>query len=135
MTDGNDKDKDKAQRRVYVLPSELVTRIVAFQHEMGLPSEVEAARRLLDDALKRRDDARDIVQRFKYKLEDTKILSDIARDVLIGHPLISSIHLSDKHISFKMTDGVDVTIHSDGHYTIEARGKILYSDFDDECPF
>lgn len=39
------------QRRVYVLPAELVDRIRAYGHETGCRSEVEAARRLLDDAL------------------------------------------------------------------------------------
>src|SRR5690606_38902785 len=112
-------DKEKTQRRVYVLPTELVERIVAYQQDMGLPSEVEAARRLLDEALMRRDDWRAITKRFQEKLKETRVLSDIAKDVLIGHPLVNQVKLEPAMITFDLTSGETVSITSSGGVTAE----------------
>jgi hypothetical protein len=107
-------DKERTQRRVYVLPTELVDRIVAFQNEMGLSSEVEAARRLLDEALKHRDDAFAIIRRFQERLKDTKLMSDIARDVLLGHPLVKQIGIENDRINFSLASGDEILISKDG---------------------
>jgi hypothetical protein len=138
-------DKEAAQRRVYVLPNELVERIVAYQQEMGLQSEVEAARRLLDDALKSRDDWRSIARRFKDRLKDTKVVADIAKDVLIGHPLVTEVRFHPDAIEFALKSGQRVTIHSMGVVeATDADGDTLQfnlgsgygnRDLDDEIPF
>lgn len=47
-----------------------------------------------------------------------KILSEIAKDVLVGHPLIKSISFSDNQISFVMTDDYTITIDNIGAYTV-----------------
>lgn len=44
------KDQD-TERRVYVLPRELIGRLLDYQLEKLLPSEVATVRELLDDAL------------------------------------------------------------------------------------
>lgn len=139
-------DKEKTQRRVYVLPNELVDRIVAYQTEMGLQSEVEAARKLLDEALKSRDDWRSITRRFKEKLAETKILSDIAKDVLIGHPLVTSVHFEPSAVRFSLSSGETVEINglgvvsaSDGYNNdLELNpenGGAFSRDLDDDIPF
>jgi len=79
------------QRRVYALPTEMVDRIVAYQKERGLASEVEAVRRLLDDALKSRDNLERIINRYLSRLGQYKVHADAAREVLVGHPLVRSI--------------------------------------------
>lgn len=107
-------EKEKTQRRVYVLPTELVDRITAFQQDMGLQSEVEAARKLLDEALKRRDDWRAITRRFQEKLKETRMLTDIAGEVLVGHPLVEGITFGANHITFKLITGETVTVNKDG---------------------
>ncbi|MGP2493530.1 hypothetical protein ACTDI4_18105 [Mesorhizobium sp. PUT5] len=107
-------EKEKTQRRVYVLPVELVERITAFQQDMGLQSEVEAARKLLDEALKRRDDWRAITRRFQEKLKETRMLTDIAGEVLVGHPLVEGINFASDSITFKLTTGETVTVNKDG---------------------
>ena len=43
--------REGTERRVYVLPAELVERIRSFQRDERLPSETEAARQLLELAL------------------------------------------------------------------------------------
>ncbi|TGP24893.1 MULTISPECIES: hypothetical protein [unclassified Mesorhizobium] len=111
-------DKAKTQRRVYVLPTELVDRMVAYQQEMGLASEVETARRLLDEALKHHDTALSITRRFQDRLKETRLLADIAKDVLIGHPLLSTLRMELDRIEFTLTRGDQITVHADGRATI-----------------
>ena len=50
--------KDGTERRVYMLPANLLERLRAYQVSQGIGSEAEAARRLLDTALQMRDTAR-----------------------------------------------------------------------------
>lgn len=109
-------DGQVSKRRVYDLPLELVDRITAFQQEKKLPSEVEAVRRLLDEALKYRDTPDLIIARFKDRLREDGIPASVARDVLSGHPLVATIDQSDMDaISFKMKDG--------GVFMVNAAGK------------
>lgn len=143
MADG----KEKTQRRVYVLPAELVDRILAFQIELGLSSEVEAARRLLDDALKSRDNFHTLVTRFLSRLKETRIPAEVAKDVLVGHPLIRRIDFSDGQIEFSMKDGKEVRIWANGDFEVydEQQNRIDFgpkpkpkprqSDIDDDIPF
>lgn len=137
-------DKDKGQRRVYVLPTELVDRIVDYQQKMGISSEVEAARRLLDEALMRRDNWRSITKRFIEKLKETRVLSDIAKDVLIGHPLVTSVHFEAELVRFNLVTGetVEVTTAGKVHATENYGETLEYepSGFskqidDDDIPF
>ncbi len=107
-------DKEKTQRRVYVLPTELVDRVTAFQTRMGLSSEVEAARRLLDEALKHREGAEQIITNFAKAMKETKILSDIAKDVLVGHPKVSQIHFDGPIVRVSLTDGEEITFYGHG---------------------
>ncbi|RVK59138.1 hypothetical protein CN126_14650 [Sinorhizobium meliloti] len=139
-------DKDKAQRRVYVLPTELVDRIVAYQQEMGIQSEVEAVRRLLDEALMTRDDWRSITRRFKEKLAETRVLSDIAKDVLVGHPLVNFVGFESNLVRFNLSTGETVEITSRGEVTAKEEygnpieyepksGGNFSRDLDDDIPF
>lgn len=107
-------DKEKTQRRVYVLPTELVERVTAFQSRMGFSSEVEAARRLLDEALMHREDAEQIIKNFAQAMKETKILSDIAKDVLVGHPKVSQIHFDGNQVRVSLTDGEEIIFYSHG---------------------
>ena len=115
-------DNSKGQRRVYVLPRDLVERIDAFQKAMGMQSEVEAVRHLLDEALKHRDSAVEIIQRFCLKMKHTKILSDIAKDVLVGHPKISSIEFSSEIVTARMVTGEGIVFYSFGGGRLEEKG-------------
>jgi hypothetical protein len=108
----------ETQRRVYALPIELVERIVEFQKSKGFSSEVEAVRRLLDDALKSRDDLERIVSRFLGKLRHLRIASEVAKDVLVGHPLIESMSFAKDAVSFRMRDGWSASITDAGYVSI-----------------
>ena len=112
----------ESQRRVYALPQELVDRIVEFQREKGYASEVEAVRRLLDDALKSRDDLTKIINRFLSRLAALRVVSESAKDVLVGHPLVKSIAFINENsveaVSFLLKDGAGATIDEKGKVDI-----------------
>ena len=122
-----EKEKGMA-RRVYMLPSDLVERVVQYQQDMKLPSEVEAVRRLLDDALQVREDWKSVTHRFLTRIITNAVLSDVAKDILVGHPLIKSIDFGNRTITFTTTSGEVVTVSSDGTYSAWAKdGKELSS--------
>ena len=126
-------DKEGTHRRVYVLPNELVERIVAYQSDMGFSSEVEAARRLLDDALKHRDDPLTIARRFQERLKETRMMADIAKDVLIGHPLVKSIGQETGIIQFTLVSGDGGEIWQDGTAHLKDKyGNVLHLTKDGE---
>lgn len=106
-------------RRVYALPAEMVDRITKFQKDKGLTSEVEAVRRLLDEALKSRDDLTTLINRLLAKLGQTKIASEAARDVLVGHPLVASITFDDNSVAFKLKKGDEATVSEGGYVYIK----------------
>lgn len=111
------RDKPGTQRKVFMLPTDLIERIAAFQKEAGMPSEVEAVRRLLDDALKFRDDWRSLTERFRAKLAETRILSEAAKETLIGHPLVASMAFNRNSITYTMTTGETITVEGTGEVT------------------
>lgn len=140
-------DKAKTQRRVYVLPTELVDRLVAYQAAMGFQSEVETVRRLLDEALKSRDDWRTITRRVVERLKETRELRDIAGEILIQHPLVTSVNIDPSGVKFQLKTGEAIEVDPQGNVNatdddgrmIELDPKPRRNDFgrglDDEIPF
>ncbi|RMC35351.1 hypothetical protein [Paracoccus alkanivorans] len=110
-------------RRVYALPAEMVERITQFQREKGLSSEVEAARRLLDEALKSRDNIDSIINRLLAKLGQIKIASEAARDVLIGHPLVAALSFGDESVTFTLKSNDKATVFESGYVIIGDKGN------------
>lgn len=115
------KNPQDQYRRVYVLPAELVERILEFQYEKGLSSEVDAVRRLLDEALRARDTPVRLLGRTLRAIEDMKLPYDVAREVLVGHPLVSDLSFKDEE--------VEIWIRGAGHFKFNAEGE-LYHDED-----
>lgn len=115
------------KRRVYDLPQELVDRIVEFQKDRGLPSEVEAVRRLLDQALKGRDTIESIVGRYLTALGPGVESGEAAGAVLSGHPLVRAIDFEVDGIAFKFqqpnTPPLLVTIKDNGEISIYGEGR------------
>ncbi|MDU0339557.1 hypothetical protein [Bosea rubneri] len=109
-------DKKLHQRRVYLLPNELVERVVAYQEMTGLSSEAEAARRLIDEALKSKDTYKTILERFRARLKDIPVLSEAAKDVIVGHPLVTKIEFMPDYIAFTLKDGFNGSIRANGYW-------------------
>lgn len=111
--------KELTLRRVYALPSEMVDRITDFQKEKGFTSEVEAVRRLLEEALQNRDILEDVIHRFLAKLRSLRLASEVAKEVLVGHPLIAGLRFEKRAVTFETRDMWKVTISDNGHIDIE----------------
>ncbi|MGI4793694.1 MAG: hypothetical protein ACRYG8_06325 [Janthinobacterium lividum] len=97
--------KDVGERRVYTLPLELLARLRAYQLSQNIPSEVEAARRLLDSALQLRDTIEDILIRLRERFSEEKDLRMLASDVLVKHHLVESITINDDGLVFYLRNG------------------------------
>lgn len=132
------KEKEATHRRVYVLPQELVDRIVEFQKEKGYPSEVEAVRKLLDEALLHRDGSDSIIRRFKSRLSTLKMPAEVSKDVLVGHPLITDISFAPNSVQFTVKDDCKYRIYDTGtvHFFSTRENKWKeWVDWNDEVPF
>lgn len=98
-------DKDSMERKVFLLPVELVARLKVYQTESGIVSEVEAVRRLLDTALQMRDNVETILEKLEAKFEGEKDLRILATDILTRHPLVKGVQFGDTDCSFDLKDG------------------------------
>lgn len=107
-------DKEGMERKVYLLPAELVERIKAYQIDQGITSEVEAARRLLDTALQFRDTIESLLTKLRLRWEEEKDLRVLARDVLTNHISVIEITFGENKLSFMMRDGYRGAIYVNG---------------------
>ncbi len=101
---GSMADKETTERRVYVLPTEQLERIRAYQADNGISSEVEAVRRLLDVSLQLRDTVPDLLRKLKSRFSDERDLRVLARDILALHPLVINVRFDDRAVSFSFAD-------------------------------
>ncbi|MFG1184331.1 hypothetical protein [Xanthobacter aminoxidans] len=128
-------EKEATERRVYVLPVELVERIRQFQKDNLIASEVEAVRRLLDTALHMRDDVHTILKKMSGRFETEKDIRIISRDILAAHPLVEHIKISNNAIEFTLKDGMRGRFNNSGKLMTAVPGGRWADDLDDEIPF
>lgn len=107
-------EKEATERRVYVLPKELLDRIRGYQSRNGIGAEVEAVRRLLDTALQMRDTVHDILNKLKSKFAEEKDLRVLAREVLAGHILVREVRFEDRAVMFTLGGDMIGRIEDDG---------------------
>ncbi|NEJ21044.1 hypothetical protein GR247_12800 [Rhizobium leguminosarum] len=119
------REKEGFVRKVFMLPADLVERIAGYQRQAQLTSEVEAVRRLLEEALKYRDDWWSLTQRFREQLASVRSLSEAARETLVGHPLITNIAFNRDSLEFTLSSGETVTASATGEIAIFRSGKPL----------
>lgn len=139
-------DKEGMERKVWLLPTELSDRIKAYQTDQSITSEVEAARRLLDAALQMRDSVYDLLTRLRARYMDEKDLRILARDLLVNHPLISTMSFEEMSVTFELKNGDRGKLNKSGEtYWIAAFDNVndwrkwpqpsKGGDLDDEIPF
>jgi hypothetical protein len=116
--------RDTGERRIYILPPELMERIKAYQARNGITAEVEAVRRLLDMALQMNDSVQDILRKLQERQKEEKDPRILIRDVLATHTLVEEMSLFEGGIKFRMRDNMW------GKLTREGRG--LYGEGDNE---
>ncbi|MEE7504158.1 helix-turn-helix transcriptional regulator [Methylobacterium mesophilicum] len=107
-------DQGKFQRVSVLLPPELVERIQLYRADAGISSEDEAIRRLLDDALKYRDNYITITDRLIEKVRSLKSIREAAGYVLSNHPLVRSMDFSDAGMVFCLNDGTRIEVRLPG---------------------
>ena len=91
--------------------------------------QVEAARRLLDEALLSRDTIVSIVSRVISQLKSVRSLREAAKEVLASHPLVTRIQYENNELSFGIADGHHAEITERGIVTIKDDNDNLYSFF------
>lgn len=140
-------DQPEPERRIYVLPPDLLNRLRAYQAAEGLPSEVEAVRRLLDTALQMRDTVGTILESLKTRQAEERDLKVLAKEV-VGHALVESVEVKGGALMFKLSTGDVGQIDRNGrlaygdnehnlnYYTpSDKQSKTMKSDLEDEIPF
>lgn len=114
-------EKETVERRVYNLPTELLERLRAYANDMGITSETEAARRLLDSALQMRDTVASILRQLKSRYKEERDLRVLARDVLVNHSLVKSV-------MFKEGGAIEFALTSDEWGKMERDGRTYTGD-------
>lgn len=105
---------DQTERRIHVLPIELLERIRKYQEDNNISSEVEAVRRLLNEALQSRDTIENILNQLDAAFEKEKDLRILARDILSTHVLVSNINIDENSLCFKLKNGIKGEIDRKG---------------------
>lgn len=103
-------EREPTSRRVYVFPRSLADRVVAYQKSKGFGSEVEAVRQILDDYLKSQETPDDVMSQVESMLEKVKSSVVVAKEILIGHPLLKEIKFLDSEMQVMFKDGSQYAI-------------------------
>ncbi|WP_106795431.1 hypothetical protein [Rhizobium sp. H4] len=136
------KKPEDQQRRVYVLPKDLVERIAQYQQLGGFGSEVEAVRSLLTEALTKIDSTAMLLDRVREKFKTLPNASMVAKEILAGHPLVTKIQFMGDEVEFWLhgrqnlitirngEDGTPETSASHdpnrvGHFKLDYMGQVL----------
>jgi hypothetical protein len=107
-------------------------RDFAIQHHNGIASETEAAKRLLEEALPLHDTVNDVIYRFNKLVRARQDRLQSAKEVLVGHPLISWLNLEGGAFSYQI-HGYEVKLLNDHSvHILDPNGKAV--DYDDPDP-
>lgn len=98
-------DKPATERRIHVLPVELLERVRSYQNDNAIASEVEAVRRLLSEALQARDSIDDLMKQVRAQFKKDRDFRTLARDVLSSHILVKRMEIADLDLRFVMRNG------------------------------
>ena len=104
--------RDATERRVYNLPTALVLKLRAFQATQNIPSETEAARRLIEAALQARETVFDILLSVEAIVSNDPNLRNLGAE-LMKHSLVTGTMLIDGGLVFSMTDGTSGRVAPD----------------------
>lgn len=108
------QDKDTTVRKIYVLPVDLARRVSRFQTEKGYPSEVEAVRHLLDQALLHYDTEYDLLTRLFDAIHLPTDVMAAVKNIIFGHPLVVDISFQKNIVIFKTVLGEEYRVDIDG---------------------
>lgn len=104
------------ERRIHVLPTDLLDKVRGYQKQQKITSEVEAVRRLLTEALQARETIRDILMNMSVSLKSGFDLRSIAKNILSDHTLVKRIDISEMALAFVLRDGAAGEMNHEGHF-------------------
>jgi hypothetical protein len=119
--------KDGTERRVYNLPASLLARLRAYQISQAIPSEAEAARRLLDYALQLRDTVFNILQTLDARYAEERDLRVLASDILTKHTLVTHVEFEESAVNF--------TLRNQTRGRIEENGALKFQEQNDDSDY
>ncbi len=105
-----------SERRVYVLPDDLLARVREAKVSWGLTNETEAVRRLLDAGLNMMDGRGDIAARAAAARKAGLSFREIWRSLLSSHRKVTSVRLDEakNELRFTVVGGGTVVLLGDG---------------------
>lgn len=80
----------------------------------------QLVQQVMDDAVKGSDDCYTISERFRDKIDSVRTLQEISDDVLVDHPMVSSIRFEATAVNFELTNGIAVRITETGDTLIRS---------------
>lgn len=92
------------ERRVYHLPAALVVRLQTWQASQGIPSETEAARQLLGEALDRKDTPGDVMDAARAAMQAMGCARQAAR-AIGAHPHVSGLLFKGNDVQITFGSG------------------------------
>jgi len=105
--------KGETERRVYNLPADLLARVRAYQAAIAAPSEIAAVRRLLTDALDRRETLEQVIGRAADVITTGGTLREAAQSIG-AHPLLQSFAFVGNSLRLKTVDGEEAELAENG---------------------
>lgn len=117
------REKEKVPDRTLVeqlLPPAMVWRVNRYREANGLPSNEEAAKRLVKIALEERESTKDILEKLHESFKKETDLRMLARDVIASHGAMVNIRYGKDYIWFDTKSGESGAI--------DKKGKLYFSD-------
>lgn len=103
-----------------LFPPQLIWRISRFKDNAGLPSNEEAAKRLVKSALDERESTKDILDKISQLFKTERDLRVISRQVIAPHAAVENIRYGKDYVWFLTRSG-----ESGG---VDKKGKLYFSD-------
>lgn len=123
---GLKKDEGKAPDKTLVeqlLPPAMVWRVARFRRSQNLPSNEEAAKRLIKFALEERESTKDILEKLHESFKNERDLRLLARDVIASHGAITNIKYAKDYIWFETTSNESGAIDKKGTLYFSEDGR------------
>lgn len=124
---GLEQGKEKAPSQdllEQLLPPEMVWRVSRYSIVSGLPSDEEAAKRLIKFALEEKESTQDILEKLYESFETEKDLRLLTKDIIASHNATTNIKYGKDYVWFETKSGESGAIDS--------RGKLYFSEHGNE---
>ncbi|QQX91346.1 toxin-antitoxin system HicB family antitoxin [Gluconobacter sphaericus] len=102
-----------------LFPPQLIWRISRFKDNAGLPSNEEAAKRLIKSALDERESTKDILDKLNQMFKSERDLRILSREVIAPHAAVENIQYGNGYVWF--------STRNNESGAIDKKGKLYFS--------